>query len=135
MTRHDLHPSQIADVEDRLGNAPAVAYPQAVERRTRAIAVLKPNCEVRAGRIFLATGRELYTFGRDYAPVTCGDGSRAWVPRRTTRVESAVIPGKEGASLFQVILVECDTPTIEHRPFVSGPPPQVPAIDAGSCGP
>ena len=90
--------------------------PAQQERRVAELSKLKPLCTVAADRVFATDQLTLFRFRRMYAPVTCEDGRRAWVPWRATRLESAFV----GERVHQVILVECDVPTLETR--APGPP-------------
>jgi hypothetical protein len=106
-------------VEHELDERLAVEWtklPRQQERRASALAKLTPICSVDADRVFVIDQHELYAFRRTYAPVTCDDGRRAWIPWRATRLESAFV----GERVHQVILVECDVPTLETR--APGPP-------------
>lgn len=106
-----------------------VPMPEQYVRRARALAALVPACTVAAGRVFATNERELYRFRRTYAPAKCDDGREAWVPWRATRRESVVADGR----VHQVILVECDVPTLETRPLGAPPGPLGPLTDE-SCG-
>jgi hypothetical protein len=102
-------------------------------RRVRALASLSPRCTLDAGRVFVTDEATLYRFLRHYAPVTCPDGRRAWVPWRATRLESAVVRAGDQLDVHQVILVECDVPTLETRPL--GPAPDaLGALTDEHCG-
>ena len=116
-------------VEHELDEAPWVPLAKAHVRRTKALAQLTPVCTIDAGRVFRTTSEALYRFRREYAPVACDDGKEAWIAWRATRLESSVSAG----SIRQVILVECDVPTIETRPLGPPPPALGPLSDAG-CG-
>lgn len=107
-----------------------VPLPAQQMRRADALAASTPACNVAAGRVFVTHENELYEFRRKYAPVRCDDGREAWVPWRATRLESTVDSGK----VSQVILVECDVPTVETRPFGPRPPKELGALTDESCG-
>ncbi|NUO52218.1 MAG: hypothetical protein HOV80_25475 [Polyangiaceae bacterium] len=111
---------------------PWVKYDKAALRERKALERLPSACEVKAGQLFLAKGNRLYRQMRKYAPVTCPSGAEAWVPWRATRLESAVLRKGNEASLHQVILVECDVPTLEERPFLPTVPEKV-AVDMAGC--
>lgn len=109
-----------------------VRLPAQQGRRAAALARLRPRCTLPAGRVFVTDGQALYGFRRMYAPVTCDDGSEAWVPWRATRLESAVLWEGGAWKVHQVILVECDVPTVETRPLGLAPPGLGPITEA-SC--
>lgn len=126
-----------ADVErmeqalDELLAAKWVALPAQKTRRADALAKLAPRCTVAKGHLFMTTQGAIVR--RQYAPVRCADGSSAWVPWRATRLQSVVTRGDGGAVLHQVVLVECDVPTIERRRFgaLSTEPPLRIALGGG----
>jgi len=97
-------------------------------RRAAALSKLVPLCTVGAGRVYLTNEHALFAFRRTYAPVTCDDGRNAWVPWRATRLESAVV----GERVHQVVLVECDVPTVEVR-AVGAPPAALGVLSDGRC--
>lgn len=113
---------------------PWVRFELAVARREKALEAVPAACEIEVGRVFLAPKNRLYRFLRQYAPVRCRDGREAWIPWRATRLESVVTPGARGPELHQVVLVECDVPTLEGRPFVPKIPAMVLAQGAGCPG-
>lgn len=86
-------------------------------RRAAALAALAPRCTVAVERVFVTNAEALYRFRRTYAPVVCDDGRPAWIPWRATRLESAVVDGR----VHQVVLVECDVPTLETRELGARP--------------
>ena len=85
------------------------------KRREAALAKLVPRCTIEGGRLFMTTAGKLHTFHVPYAPTRCPDGARVWVRWRATRRASVVARTKDGPIVDQVVLVECDTPTIERR--------------------
>lgn len=113
---------------------PWIRLDLAVARYDQALAKLPPACEIEAGRVFVATNDKLYRFQRRHAPVRCKDGREAWVPWRATRLESIVTTGADGPELHQVVLVECDVPTIEDRPFLPTIPATLLAFGGGCRG-
>ena len=113
----------LTKVEEALDQSSARGSASPNQRRAVALSKLQPVCEVAPGRVFSTDRRTLYAFQRTYAPITCDDGRPAWVPWRSTRLESAVVPTSSGTRIHQVVEVECDTPTIEDRPFGPQPPP------------
>ena len=109
-------------VEHELDEALArrwVKLPKQRASREAALAKLAPKCRLERGRVFAATEDKLYAFRRNYAPVDCPDGTRAWVPWRATRLESVVERAGSAAKVHQVVLVECDQATVETRAFSS----------------
>lgn len=109
---------------------PWVGFDRAVARYDEALAKLPAACEIEPGRVFLAPNDKLFRFLRRFAPVRCKDGREAWVSWRATRLQSVVTVGEGGPELHQVVLVECDVPTIEVRPFT----PTLPTLVASSAG-
>jgi hypothetical protein len=105
------------------------------KRREAALAKLAPRCTIENGRLFMTTAGELQHFHSPYAPTRCPDGSRAWVRWRTTRGQSVVTRGEAGAIIHQLVLVECDHPTIERRRFgaSSTDPPLRISSRGGGC--
>lgn len=122
---------QLDTEQDQL---PWVRFDHAVARYDQALAKLSPACEIEAGRVFLATNDKLYRFQRRFAPARCKDGREAWLPWRATRLESVVTRGEDGPELHQVVLVECDVPTLEDRPFVPNLPERLLAFGGGCRG-
>jgi hypothetical protein len=94
-----------------------VKLPKQRARREAALAKLTPRCRIDGGRVFSARASELFRFHRKYAPVRCPDGTDAWVAWRATRLEAVVERAARGPKIHQVILVECDQPTLETRIF------------------
>lgn len=88
------------------------------ERKQRELARggLTPTCTVERGHVHLTNRAELYRWNREYAPVLC-NGRTAWIPWRSTRLESVVTRTGGQAVIHQVIDVTCDAPTVEDRPF------------------
>ena len=121
---------RVAEAQDGL---PWVKYDKAAPRFMKALEAAPAACEIEARRIFLGSAGKLYDRSRMFAPVACPDGKQAWAPWRATRLESVVTRDDPAGTLHQVVLVECDSPTIEERPFQ----PKIPATmlaDAGGCG-
>jgi hypothetical protein len=120
------------DLDERLAGE-WTKLPGQQARRAAALATLPPRCTVGSGRVFATNEGALYTFRRQYAPVTCDDGHAAWVPWRATRLESTVVRTRDAFRIHQVILVECDVPTLETRAL--GPAPQaLGALTDANCG-
>jgi len=93
-----------------------------IEReRERSMATMKPVCTVQPGHVALTDQHELYGFSREFAPVTCPDGSRAWTAWRNTRLQSVVVQEREGVFIHQVVSVSCDSPTVDRRAFGAAP--------------
>jgi hypothetical protein len=124
---------QIEKLNAAQDELPWVKYEKAVARYMKALERLPAACEVQPGRLFLANQDRLYRQFRKLAPVTCPDGQEAWVPWRATRLESAVVRKNNDTVMHQVVLVECDSPTLEERPFLPVIPEKLVA-DMGSCG-
>ncbi|MFO0553622.1 MAG: hypothetical protein U0271_34890 [Polyangiaceae bacterium] len=122
--------AQVASFDKKLSEENSADPDELAQQRRALEAAAAPICEVTRGQVFGATSLELYGASRVYAPVTCPDGRRAWVPWRNTRVESVVVQTKAGAMTSQVISVECDTPTLDERPFVEGEAPAPPPAPA-----
>ncbi len=101
-----------------------------IQRRTAAIAAATARCTVARGRVFSATRARAFQFARAWMPVTCPDGSEAWVSERVTRFESVVT--RDGR-LHQVIEVSCDVPTLEARSFATPLSSAVGDIVVGHC--
>ncbi|NUP06202.1 MAG: hypothetical protein HOW73_09105 [Polyangiaceae bacterium] len=118
-----------AKLADSGGDTRSVA-----DQRAKALSGLKAACDIESGRIFTATKRELYSFDRVFAPVSCKDGKRAWIPWRHTRLESVVIVGEKGPMIEQVVSVSCDMATIDERPFVLSAPPAMTEVASAGCG-
>jgi len=113
---------ELERVEHELDEALArkwVKLPKQRARREAALAKLDPRCTLERGRVFTAKDADFYGWRRNYAPVQCPDGARAWVPWRATRLESVVVRAGGAAKVHQVILVECDQATVETRAFSS----------------
>ena len=105
-----------------------VPLPAQQRRRAAELAKLTPRCTIGPARVFVTNENAIYRFMRTYAPVVCDDGRPAWIPWRATRLESAVVNDR----VHQVILVECDVPTLETRPL--GPPsPEYGPLTNGRC--
>lgn len=116
-------PEDIKAVEERLDEELAkkwVKLPEQKTRRDRALAGMKPRCSLARGRVFAPTKHELYFIPRGYAPVRCDDGREAWVALRATRRQTVVTRSENMALVHQVVLVECDQPTVETRHFEAG---------------
>ena len=92
-----------------------VTLPKQRERRLAALAKLTPRCVVAPGRVSWVRKRKLHAFLQNYAPVSCADGREAWIEWRATRLESVVTRSGGVILVHQVVLVECDVPTIETR--------------------
>lgn len=120
-------------LETKLDSQPADPAIDKEAQWEAGIAALTPACKIPAGRLFLSSQGELYKLSRSFAPARCPDGRKAWVAWRTTRVESVVTAG-DAPEIHQVVSVECDSPTIEDRPFVSTPPPLLAAAGGGCRG-
>ncbi|MDI1444336.1 hypothetical protein [Polyangium sp. 6x1] len=97
-----------------------VKLPEQKARRDRALAGIKPRCSLTQGRVFATDQSKLFKYQRNYAPVRCDDGREAWVALRATRLDTVVTRPAGGALVHQVILVECDQPTVETRHFDAG---------------
>lgn len=130
--------ADLARVEQELDEALAtswVSLPIQHERRQAALRKLAPRCVVEPGRVFSADQHVIYKFRRTYVPIRCSTGEQAWVPITATRLHSVVLPHGSTADIHQVILVECDTPTIETRPFgaasLAASPPTLTASSDG----
>ncbi|MEZ4222517.1 MAG: hypothetical protein R3B13_16375 [Polyangiaceae bacterium] len=120
-------------LEQRLNDLPWVPLGQAFERRRKALEQLTPVCIIEAGAVSITDQDNLYGFSRTYAPARCAEGEAAWVTWNATRLESVVTTTNGRVQTHQVVLVECDSPTLEVRPLGD-------ALDssrillAGSCG-
>ena len=100
----------------------------------RALAKVQPACSVRAGQVFETDRATLYDQRRRFAPVECEGGRRAWTPWAATRLESVVRVEKEGAFVYQILDVMCDTAAIERTPFVWGAPLGKGPRPTAACG-
>jgi hypothetical protein len=124
--------ADVERAEAELEAKPWARLPVVYKWRAAALAKASPRCTLAAGRTFLIDGRGMNQHSRQYVPVTCDDGHDAWVPWRATRFESAVVVTRTQTEVHQVIVVECDTPTVETRPFGRVPDGLGPVTDA-SC--
>lgn len=122
--------ADVQRVTDLLDQGTWEPFPKAVAHTAALISVAKPVCTVGAGTVHATNEHDLYGFRRRFAPVTCVDGTHAWVDWRATRLESTV--GLDG-TIDQVILVECDTPKIEHRSAFAPAPLEPTNLSAASC--
>lgn len=119
-----------SELDERLAHK-WVPLAEQEKRREHALARLRPTCRVPAGALFVSRRAAFHRFRHFYAPVMCENGSEAWVPWRSTRLESVVHDGPKGIAVIdQVIVVECDTPTIERRVFRTN---ALDRIGLGSC--
>jgi hypothetical protein len=109
--------SDLEALEKRLNEATWLPLPRARTRRERELAKLAPVCTLPSGRLFVTNQAALLTFREGYAPVTCPDGRQAWVAKASTRLDSVVLRTEHGAIRVQTVLVECDSPVFQLRPF------------------
>jgi hypothetical protein len=131
-------PAWSADTLDRIENdldealaRKWVPLQQQALRRERALSHVASACTLRRGSLFVTPRAVLYRFRRNFARVTCPDGREAWTRWTSTRLESVVRPTSAGLVIEQVVLVECDTPTIERRVITTNAHL---GFSLGSCG-
>jgi hypothetical protein len=96
--------------------------------QTEELPELPPRCTIEAGRLF-ATKSD---FGWSFIPVLCDSGEEVGVPAQATRVNSVVTDSEGVPRIHRIVIVECDTPTIETRTF--GSSDQYVASTSAGCG-
>lgn len=129
-----LSDAQLDAIEKKLAEEGLHEAEEVAKRRRELTSRATPVCEVARGQVFAATSLELYSTSRDYAPITCPDGRRAWIPWRNTRLESVVVATARGPIISQVVAVSCDSPTLDERPYLEDEaPPPVPAPVSAGC--
>ncbi len=124
---------ELRKLETKLDSQPADPATDREAQWAAGLAALTPACKIPPGRLSLVSQAELYKLSREFAPTRCSDGRKVWVSWRATRLESIVTGGDE-PQIHQVVSVECDSPRLDERPFVSAPPPMLAGAGGGCRG-
>jgi hypothetical protein len=111
-------PADIERLEEALNSQNHRSYAELLERREAGLRKLVPACSLAPGRLFSVEGSVVDEHRRAFAPVQCGT-KRAWAPWAATRLDGVVAMQPSGPMFFQVVLVECDVPTLTSRPLSS----------------
>ncbi|MCA9705367.1 MAG: hypothetical protein KDK70_05940 [Myxococcales bacterium] len=137
-------PAEIREGEQWLSEQVWRSYEEYRERRAAMLESLPVRCQIPPDRVFVSTAGRYDDDGiyapYDWQPAACEDGRPAYVRQTDTRRHSIVRPGPgpgPTSVIEQVILVECDSPTIERWPWAHGRRERgTPVLLAsrGSCG-